>query len=141
MRASMRIWLSNDGCLMPGVEQLLWLGCTVHAVGAEKKCTSLSAHCPNEITRISASMIVPHVIMHLTVWGADALDVTRWVMSWSKQGSLEPERYSRTRAVRNRRPKDPHNPSQKSLQRWDNEGGATKRGHDRREDSGKEKAR
>jgi hypothetical protein len=49
--------------------------------------------------------------------------------------------YSRTRAVRNRRPKDPHNPSQKSLQRWDNEGGATKRGHDRREDSGKEKAR
>ena len=39
-------------------------------------------------------MIVPHVIMHLTVWGADALDVTRWVMSWSKQGSLEPERYS-----------------------------------------------
>jgi hypothetical protein len=86
-------------------------------------------------------MIVPHVIMHLTVWGADALDVTRWVMSWSKQGSLEPERYSRTRAVRNRRPKDPHNPSQKSLQRWDNEGGATKRGQDRREDSGKEKAR
>jgi hypothetical protein len=36
-------------------------------------------------------------------------------MSRSKQGSLEPERYSRTRAVRNRRPKDPHNPSQKSL--------------------------
>ena len=48
-------------------------------------------------------------------------------MSRSKQGSLEPERYSRTRAVRKRRPKDPHNPSQMSLQRWDNEGGATKR--------------
>jgi hypothetical protein len=62
-------------------------------------------------------------------------------MSRSKQGSLEPERYSRTRAVPDRRPTDLHNPSQKSLQRWDNEGGATKRDLDRREDSGKEKAR
>ena len=60
-------------------------------------------------------------------------------MSRSKQGSLE--HGTSGRAVRDRRPKDPHNPSQKSLQRWDNEGGATKRGHDRREDSGKEKAR
>ena len=61
-------------------------------------------------------------------------------MSRSKQGSLEPERYSRTRAVRNRRPKDPHNPSQMSLQRWDNEGGATKRGHDGREELWKGKS-
>ena len=42
--------------------------------------------------------------------------------------------------MRDRRPKDPLNPSQKSLQRWDNEGGATKRGHDRREDFWKRKS-
>jgi hypothetical protein len=36
-----------------------------------------------------------------------------------------------TRAMPDKRPKDSHNPSQKSLQRWDNEGGAPKGGRDR----------
>ena len=63
-------------------------------------------------------------------------------MGQFKHGSLETERCSRhRRTVPDRRPKDPHNPSQKSLQRWDKEGGATKRGHQRRWDSGEEKAR
>ena len=52
---------------------------------------------------------------------------------------LSERRSEHTLDVPGRCLKDPHNPSQKSLQRWDNEGGATKRGLDRRENSGKEK--
>jgi hypothetical protein len=45
---------------------------------------------------------------------------------------LETRRLQRhTRAMPDKHPKDSHNPSQKSLQRWDNEGGAPKGGRDR----------